>query len=117
MATRALKHRVIIRIGVARRAHAVRISVVDRELGVLCVIKARIQPVRRTVAGLASRREKLWLRGMSRIGGVVVVRLVAADASCRKRGVIVVDVAVGALSRRRCMRPSQRERRRVVIKR
>lgn len=80
----------------AGRAHATGVAVSDRELSVLGVIKRRVQPVRGAVAGRARRREELRLRGVPRIGRVVVVRLVAADASNGKRRVIIVDVAIGA---------------------
>ena len=87
-----------------------------RKLRVLSVIEARVQPVRRTVAGLTTRREELRLRCMSRVCRVVVVGLMAANARCRKRGVIVVDVAVGALAWGNGVRTGQGERRVVVVK-
>ena len=52
---------------------------------------------------------------MTRIGGVVVIRLVAADARRGQRGVVVVDVAIRAHARRHGMRSSQRECRVVMV--
>ena len=104
MATGALEHRVVIRIGMARRAHVVCIAVAGRERCVLRVIKARVEPVRGAVTGLTSRREELRLRRVSRVCRVVVIRLMAANAGRRKCRVIIVDVTIGALPRRHSMR-------------
>ena len=57
MAIGALENRVVIRIGVARRAHPIGVAVIDGELRVLRVIERRVQPVRGAMADLASRRE------------------------------------------------------------
>ncbi len=115
MATGALKNRVVIRIGVARRTDSIRVAMAGRELRVLRVIERRIQPVCSVMTVLARRREELRLRGMPRIRRVVVVGLVAADARRRQRGVVVVDMAVGTCPRRNRMRSGQRERCVVVI--
>jgi hypothetical protein len=88
-----------------------------RELRVLFVVEARIQPVSSGVTSLASRRKELRLGRMSRICSVVVVGLVAADASCRERRVIPVDVTVRTLTRRNRVRSSKREWRVVMVKR
>ena len=100
----------------AGRTHSIRVAVVDRELRVLRVIERRIQPARSGVASLASRWEKLRLRGMPWIRRVVVVGLVAANASGRKRGVVVVNVAVGANARWHGVHSGQWECSVVVIK-
>jgi len=62
-----------------RRANVVGSAVAGGELRVLCVIEACVQPVRGAVARLASRREELRLRGVSRVSRVVVVGLMAAN--------------------------------------
>jgi len=111
----ALENRVVIRIRVARRAHAVGVAMVDRERRVLRVIEGRILPVRGVVAVLARRREKLRLGRVPRIRGVVVIALMAADAGRRQRGVVIVDVAVGAGPRGHRVRSRQWKGRVVVI--
>ena len=90
---------------------------VDRELRVLRVIERRTSPGGRGMAGRAGSREKLRLRGVAGIGGVVVIGLMAADTGRGQRRVVAVDVAVGAYPRRHQMRSGQREGRVVVIKR
>lgn len=115
MASGALEYGIVIGIGVARGANAVGIAMGNGELGVIRVRECRASPGRRGVAGGARSREELRLRCMARIGGVVVVRLMAADAGRRQGCVIAVDVAQGAS---RCrVGSSQRERRVVVIER
>ena len=96
MAISALENRIVVRIRMARSAHSIRAAMVDRELRVLRVIERRIQPVRRAMAVLARRREELRLRGMPRIGRVVVVGQVAVDARRAGQVVVIVDVAIGA---------------------
>jgi hypothetical protein len=54
---------------------------------------------------------------MAGIGGVVVIGLMAADASRGQRGVVAVDVAVSARPRRCLVRACQGECRVVVIER
>lgn len=117
MASGALEDGVVIGIGVAGRAHAAGVTVSNREGCVLRVVECRPRPRRSVVAGLASRREKLRLRGVAWVRRVVIVRLMTADADCRQRGVVVVDVAIGALPGRHGVRTRQRERSVVVIKR
>jgi len=68
------------------------------------------------MARLASRREELRLRRVSRIRRVVVIRLVATNASGRQRRVIVVDVTVDAHTRWRSVHAGKRERSVVVVK-
>ncbi len=80
-----------------------------RELCVLGVIERGAGPGRGVVAGLARGGEELLLRRVTWVGGVVVVGLMAADASRRQRRVVVVDVAVGAHSRRHQVRAGQRK--------
>ena len=115
VATRALEDGIVVRIDVARRAHAVGIPVIDRELRVLRVIECSPGPGGRVVTGLARGREKLRLRRVTRIGRVVVIGLVATDARDGQRGVVVVDVAIGADARRHRVRSGQRERGVVVV--
>ena len=67
------------------------------------------------MAVLAGCGEELRLRGVARIGRVVVIGLMATNAGRRQRRVIVVDVAIGALPRRRRVRTGQRECGLVVI--
>jgi len=97
--------------------YAISAAVINRELCVLRVIETRVQPVGRGVAVLTSRGEELGLRGVAGIGRVVVIRLMATNASSRKRRVVVVHVAVYALARWNSMRTGQRERRVVVVER
>ena len=116
MATGALEHGVVIRTGVAREANAVRAAVVDRERRVLRVVeRGRGAPGRRGVTGRARGREELRLRRVAWIGAVVVIGLMAADASGRQCRVVAVDVAKRA-SRGR-MGAGQREWCVVVIER
>jgi len=84
---------------------------------VLRMIEACIQPCRSAVAVLTSCREELWLRGVSRIRRLVVIRLVATDAGCRQRRVIVIHMAIRALARWNSMQARQRKNRVVVIER
>ncbi len=68
------------------------------------------------MAVLACSREKLWLRRVARVRRVLIIRLVAAVARRRQRGVITVNMAIRTLPRRYRMRARQRERGVVVIK-
>jgi len=117
VAARALEYRVVAGINVAGSANAVGVAMVDRELGVLRVIECRTSPGGRVVAVLARGRKELRLGGVSRIGCVVVVSLMATDAREWQRGVVVVDMAVRAHTRRHHVRTSKSERCVVVIKR
>jgi hypothetical protein len=69
------------------------------------------------VAVLARGRKELRLGGVAWIGCIVVVRLMATDAREWQRGVVVVDMAVRAHTRRHQVRNSKRERCVVVIER
>ena len=80
MAGRALEHRIIIRVRVTRGANTVCVAMGDREPGVLRVIESGAGPCGCVVAVLARRREELRLSRVTRIGGVVVIGLVATDA-------------------------------------
>jgi len=115
MAASALEDGIVVRVDMAGRAHVVRVTVVGRELGVLRVIERGSGPGRRVVAGLARCREKLRLRGVARVRGVVVVGLVTTNAGCRQRRVVVVDMAVAADPRRHGVRAGQRKWRVVVV--
>jgi len=116
MTSGALEDGVVVRIGVARRAHIAGIAVAGRERRVLRVVKGGAAPGCRVVAVLAGRWEELRLCRMARIRGVVVVRLVAPDAGRGQRRVIVVDVAVGTNARGHDVGAGKREGRVVVIK-
>ena len=116
MTSSALEDGVVVRIGVARRAHIAGIAVAGREWRILRVVKAGAAPGRGVVAVLASRREELRLCRMPGICRVVVIRLVAPDARRGQRRVIVVDVAVGTNARRHGVGAGKGEGRVVVIK-
>ena len=90
-------------VGTDARRHHVRTG--ERE-GSLVVIEDRVRPFNGVVADLAGLRESRL--HMGRIFGVVVVGLVAGDAGRIVQLVIVVDVAVAALSRRYRVRTGQR---------
>ena len=100
MASGALEDGIVVRIDMARGAHVIRVAMRGRELCVLRVIERGAGPGRGVVAGLARGGKELLLRRVTRVGGVVVVGLMAADAGCRQRRESVVDVAVCAHSRR-----------------
>ena len=117
MTTRALKHRIVVRIGVAGCADVIRVTVTGGESRVLRMVERRPSPSSRIVAVLTGGGEELLLRRMARIGGAIVVALVAADTGSRQGRVIVVDVAICALARRHYVRPRQREGCGVVIER
>lgn len=115
VASRALKDGIVVRIGVACGAHVIRVAVVGRELCVLPVVERGSGPCRSVVAGLARGREELRLRRVSWIRRVVVISLVATDASRRQRGVVVIDVTIAALAWRDRVRSRQRECSVVVV--
>ena len=117
MAAGALEYRVVAGINVAGSANSVGVAMVDRELRVLRVIEGRTSPGARVVAGLARGWKELRLGGVAGIGCVVVVRLMAPDARKGQRGVVVVDVAVGANPRWYQVRTCKRKRCVVVIER
>jgi hypothetical protein len=100
VARRALEDRIIIRINVARGANAVSVAMTGRESRVLRVIERRTCPGRRVVTRRAGGREKLLLRGVAGISGVVVIGLMATDTSRGQRRVVAVDVAISACPRR-----------------
>jgi len=100
VAVRALKDRIVIRIGMARRAHVVGVAVIRRKLRVLRVIEGCARPGRGVMAVLARRWEELRLCRMARVRRVVVIGLMAADACGRQRRVVVIHMAVAALPRR-----------------
>lgn len=115
MTSRTLEHRIVVGIGVAGCADVIRVTVTGGESRVLRMVERRPGPGGRIVAVLAGGREELLLRRMARIGGAVVVALVAADTCSRQGGVIVVDVAIRALAGRHYVRSRQWECRSVVI--
>ena len=118
VAASALEDGVIVRIRMARRAHAIGIAVIDGEARVLRVIERRRSPASGRMARRAlRRREERRLRRVSRIRCVGVQRLVTADARQRERRVVIVHMAVRASSRRHRVQSRQREWRVVVIER
>jgi len=91
-------------------ANAIRVPVIHREVR---VIERGSGPCCGGVASRTGGRESR--RSVIRIGRAVVIRLVAAHARGRQCRVVVIHVAIGAGHGR--VRPSQRERRRVVVER
>jgi len=116
MTSGALEDGVVVRIGVAGRAHIAGIAMAGREWRVLGVVKGGAAPGCGVVAVLAGCRKELRLCRVAGIRGVVVVRLVAPDAGRGQRRVVVVDVAHHASHGRCGMKSSKREGRVVVIK-
>ena len=121
MAARALEHRVVSTIDVARGALAVGVAMGDGELGVVRMRERRAGPRAgaHAVAGsaLCNREERdVRARGMGRVGGPVVVGLMAGAAGVAVQAVIVVHVAVGAYPWRSGVHSDQGETRVVVIK-
>jgi len=98
MAVGALEDGIVIRVDVARGTHAVCIAVIHGEGRVLGVVEIDLHPIGCVVAIGARRGEKLGLRGVARIAGSEVVGLVASVAIRRQGRVVVVDVAIRALS-------------------
>jgi len=98
-----------VTIGAQPRRNGVRAR--QRETGA-AVVEGAIGPRHRVVAVHAGGREP---RVGHRTGRVVVIGLMAADASGRQRGVVVIGMAIGARPRRHHVRSGQRERRVVVI--
>ena len=114
MATRALENRVVVRIRVAGGTNAVSVAVILWEPG---MVKRGSEPVRSRVTCRASCRENGWRGFMDGIGGAIVIHRVAAVASGRQRGVIVVHMAhgTGHEGRRVSVEAGQWEYGRVVI--
>lgn len=117
MTAGALEDGVVIRICVARRAHVAGIAMAGGERRVLGMVKGGAAPGCGVVAVLAGRGEELRLCRVAGIRGVVVIRLVATDASRGQRRVVVVDVAVATNARRRGVGTGKGEGGVVVIKR
>jgi len=115
MAIGALEDGIIIRVGVARRAHTVGVAVIDREIRVLRVVERGAGPSRRGMARRARGWEELRLRRVAWIGRVVVIGLMATDAGNWQRRVVAVDVA--ERTGRGRMRAGQRECGVVVVER
>ena len=115
VASGALEDGIVVRIDMARGAHVVGVAMAGGELCVLRMVERGAGPGGGVVAGLARGGEELLLRRVTRVRGVVVVGLMAADTSRRQGRVVAVDVAVGAYPRRHGVRASQREGRVVVV--
>ena len=80
------------------------------------VVEHSVGPEHRVVARFAGRREA-DRDVIHRSRRIVIVGLVARDARCVRQVVVVIDVAIGALPRRRSVRSGQRESGAAVIKR
>lgn len=115
VAAGALKNRIVVGIDVACGTHAIRVAVIDGKIRVLRVIKSGVGPRGGVMAILTSGGKELWLRSVAGIGRVVVVGLVASDAGGGQGRVVVVHVAITALSRRHSVRSGERECRVVVV--
>ena len=100
----ALEHREVVGVRVTRRTDAVGITVIHREPR---VVELAVRPLHGVVAHLAGRRKAG--RGVLWIDGVLIVGLVAAVTGSGQVRVIVVDVAVGAESRRHGVGTGERE--------
>ena len=84
----------VVVVRVALRAGQRRVHARQRIVGVQCVIEVDVRPVGRCVAGIARGGE-----ARSRMVGIrraVPIRLVAAEAGCGQRRVVVVGVALRA---------------------
>lgn len=108
VANRTLENRIIARIRMARRAHALRVAMRHREPG---VVKRSSTPRRRRVTSLASRREPGG--HVVGVGRCLIHRSVAAIAIGRKARIVIVHVATAAGNRG--VRPGERKPRRAVI--
>ena len=115
MAVGALEDGVVIRIDMTCGTHAIGVAVIRGEGRVLGVIESRIQPAAGVVTGDTRGREKLRLGGVAGIRRRLVIGLVAAVTIRGQGGVVVVDVAIHALPRRRGVHAGQGERSLVVI--
>lgn len=91
MAVRTREHQIIGRVRVAGGTDAIGSPVIGREPG---VIEHRAEPGTGVVASLARGRETSG--DMVRVVRSLVIRLVAAIAGGRQRGVVVVHVALRA---------------------
>ena len=110
MTIRALKHTVVIRIGVAGRTHAVGSPVIHGEVR---VVESGVQPAGGCVAsGATGRKSSGDMVGVSRC---LIVRTMTAIAVRWQRRVVVVHVTVGA--GHSGVRTRQWETRVVVVKR
>ena len=110
-ARRAVQRVVVVDVAIAALARRYRVHAGQREP---CrrVVEFAIAPLHRVVALLAGGGESCVSYGR---GCVVVIVLVAADASRAADAVVVIHVTIAALARRHTMRPGQRESRLGVI--
>lgn len=106
--TRALEHRIVVRVGVTGGTHSIGAAMIGREVS---VIKGCTSPGSGRVARLASGRETSG--NVIRIGRAVVIGRVTAVTGSRQGRVVVVHVATGACHGR--VRTRQRECGVVVI--
>ena len=80
------------------------------------MVEFSVGPQHRVVTGVAGGGESCG-DVVHRRDGVVVVRLVTGNAGCAGDVVVVVDVTIATLTRRRSVRTGQCESRAVVVKR
>ena len=121
MAARALEDRIVSTINVTGRALAVGVAMGDEELGVVGMRERRAGPraAAHAVAGSAlgdGEERGVHARGMGRVGGPVVVGLMAGAARVAVQVVVAVDVTVSAYPWRNGVQSDQGETRVVVIK-
>ena len=98
-------------IGAGARRHRVQAS--ERESGIV-VVECGAHPAAGVVTGFASLRESAG--NVVGIRGSLEILEVASHARSAVQGVVAVDVAIGALSRRICVQAGQREASGGVIK-
>ena len=114
IAQRAVQGIVVVgvAIGAQPRRHRVRPSQLEAGAG---VVEGAIGPLNSVVAGLARRRES-GSEMIHRRQSIRVVLLMAAHTCCGRQVVVIVNVAVGALTWWNGVRPGQSESGAVVIK-
>ena len=113
VAQRSVQRIVVVGVAIAAkpRRHRVRARQLEAGAG---VIERAIGPLNGVMAGLACRRESGG-EVIHRRQGIRVVLGVAAHTCCGRQVVVVVDVAVGALTRWNGVRPGQSESGTVVV--
>jgi len=111
-ARRAVQAVIVVDVAIAASTRRNRVHTCQSKTG--CgVIEFTVGPLDRVMALLASRRESRMRYWRCR---VVEIGLVTTDARGIRDVVVVVDVAIGASTRRNSMRAGQREARSRVIK-
>lgn len=113
VAQRSVQRIVVVGVAIAAkpRRHRVRARQLEAGAG---VIERAIGPLNGVMAGFACRRESGG-EVIHRRQSIRVVLLMAAHTCCGRQVVVVVDVAVGALTRWNGVRPGQSESGTVVV--